>query len=254
MNCSEVKKTIQLYLDNELDARNTLEAQSHLESCFACSALLEAYSKQDHLLREFARAETANHQKVREDILAAIRNQPLRAQRPLFAPRLLRRVAAVAAIAALATLLLLRGGSLPGLDDKVYAAAVADHFDHCTLDKLTMATTNSGEIDKMVAEYGHLKKSPDLSTYGYSGLRAKVCPVTGGKILHLVFQSSEQPPLSVFMRPHRDNDQIDSHVHVKQESSCRVAGVSVSGVDVLVVTSLDDNQTAMILQTVVGQL
>ncbi len=254
MNCSDVRKIIQFYMDNELDARNTLEAQIHLETCSACSKLLEAYSEQDRLLRDFARAETANHQEVRENILAAIRNQPLRAQHPLFARRLLRRVAAVAAIAAFAALLLMRSGSLPGLNEKVYAEAASDHAEHCTLAKLTTAITNGNEIDRMVAEYGHLKKRPDLSAYGYSGPRAKVCPVTGGKILHLIFHNSEEKPISVFMRLHRDQDQISDQLNEKRENGYSVTAVCRSGVDVLVVTSLDDKQTSIILQAVVAQM
>ena len=80
MNCSEVKKIVQLYLDNELDACKTLEAQDHLESCPSCLSLLEAYSKQDQLLRECASAQTIDVGRLRESVRAAIRTEPMTAR------------------------------------------------------------------------------------------------------------------------------------------------------------------------------
>src|SRR5260370_696526 len=36
MKCAEVRKFVQLYLDSELDARNSFEVEQHLESCPEC--------------------------------------------------------------------------------------------------------------------------------------------------------------------------------------------------------------------------
>lgn len=254
MDCNEVRKIIQLYMDNELDARNTLEAQNHIESCSSCLNLLEAYSKQDQLLREAARDEAIDARRLQGNIRAAIRNKPSKAHYHLPAPHTLRRVAAIAVIAIVGALLLLRGGSVPGLNDKVYAAAASDHADHCGFDKLTGAITDNDEIERLVAEFSHLKKKPDLSAFGYTGSRARICPVTGASILHLIYYGSEQKPLSVYTRLHRDQDQISDQLKVLPEEGYTVAAVSRSGVDVFVVSSLDDKQTARILKVVAAQL
>ncbi len=254
MNCNEVRKIIQLYIDNELDARNTLEAQNHLETCSSCLSLLEAYSKQDRLLRESARAEVIDARRLQENIRAAIRRKPLTARYYLPVVSSLRRVAVIAVIAISGALLLLRGGFVPGLSDKVYAAAASDHADHCGFDKITGAITDINEIDKLVAEFSHLNESPDLSAFGYVGPRARICPVTGASILHLIYYDSERKPLSVYLRLHRDQDQISDQLNVLPEGSYNVAAVSRAGVDALVVSSLDDKQTAIILKAIAAQL
>jgi anti-sigma factor RsiW len=80
MNCSEVREIIQLYMDNELGSRDTLNVQRHLEACSACSHVLDMFLKQDRLLRQEARAHELDSHQLRERILVAIRGQ---AQHPL---------------------------------------------------------------------------------------------------------------------------------------------------------------------------
>ena len=42
MKCAEVRKFVRLYLDSELDAKNSFEVEQHLESCVECAGLFEA--------------------------------------------------------------------------------------------------------------------------------------------------------------------------------------------------------------------
>lgn len=42
MKCTEVRKLIQLYLDSELDSKESLDVAEHLESCSECAGLFEA--------------------------------------------------------------------------------------------------------------------------------------------------------------------------------------------------------------------
>src|SRR5687768_7055759 len=103
MNCVESKKVIQLYLDNELSARESLEVQHHLEECPSCTSLLDFFSKQDEALRSAARAEAGDNTKLRESLLTALRQQP--APSPDLTPPVwwqrpaLRRIAAVLVVA-----------------------------------------------------------------------------------------------------------------------------------------------------------
>src|SRR5712692_3004078 len=55
MKCAEVRKFVRLYLDSELDARNSFEVEQHLESCPECAGLFEAEKKFDARLGRFLR-------------------------------------------------------------------------------------------------------------------------------------------------------------------------------------------------------
>src|SRR5947209_1279332 len=55
MKCAEVRKFVRLYLDSELDARNSFEVEQHLESCAECAGLFEAEKKFDARLGRFWR-------------------------------------------------------------------------------------------------------------------------------------------------------------------------------------------------------
>ena len=260
MNCSEAKELIQLYLDNELDARNTLEAQQHLDACPSCTSLLNYFIKQDQTLKQFAKSETDDHAKLRENILGSIGN-PSVTSRPaqtngqiywmqswLRSPAF-RRIAAVLVIVIVAAFFFLRGS--PFINEKVYADVVEDHSDHCTLDrldKLSKTVVDIAQIDKLCAENGKFNKTPDLTAFGFANIRAKVCRINGVRILHLVFQSENQKPLSVFMCLHDTKMIADELVMLKREGF-EVASLSKAGVDLFVVSSLDEKQTSAIAKT-----
>jgi anti-sigma factor RsiW len=55
VKCAEVRKFIRLYLDSELDAKNSFEVEQHLESCGECAGLFEAEKKFDQRLGRFLR-------------------------------------------------------------------------------------------------------------------------------------------------------------------------------------------------------
>lgn len=56
MKCAEVRKLIQLYLDSELDSKNSFEVAEHLESCAECAGLFEAEKKFSGRLSKFLRS------------------------------------------------------------------------------------------------------------------------------------------------------------------------------------------------------
>ena len=59
MKCAEVRKFVRLYLDSELDAKNSFEVEQHLESCVECAGLFEAEKKFDQRLGRFLRSADA---------------------------------------------------------------------------------------------------------------------------------------------------------------------------------------------------
>src|SRR5258707_204877 len=55
MKCGEVRKFVGLYLDSELDAKQSFEVEQHLESCAECAGLFQAEKKFDERLGRFLR-------------------------------------------------------------------------------------------------------------------------------------------------------------------------------------------------------
>lgn len=253
MNCGEVKNLIQLYKDSELDARNTLDVQQHLESCVACSCLLDAYSRQDQMLKQVARSEAINSDAVRERILAIIRDQSAETGGRWQMIPIWRRVTAIAAMLIVSVLLLLRGALLPGINESVYAAAAADHAEHCSIEKVMGAITSTEELDRLSAVYGKLKATPDLSAFGYANPRGTICKLNGADVLHLVFYDQEEQALSVFARLHSP-DVNEHRLTLVQQGGYQVVSIFRSGVDLLVVSSLDEKQTSSIAESIGAQL
>jgi len=55
MKCAEVRRLVRLYLDSQLDAKNSFEIEQHLESCAECAGLFGAEKKFDERLGRFLR-------------------------------------------------------------------------------------------------------------------------------------------------------------------------------------------------------
>jgi anti-sigma factor RsiW len=251
MSCSEVKGLIQLYMDNELDSRSTLGVQQHLESCSACSRLLDSYLEQDSKLRDYVRSLPIDSRLVRDKILAAIKREPAERRTAWFPVSVWKRVAVFAILATSAAAIALQGGWLPGFNGNVYAAVVADHADHCSFDNLMGAITDVDELNKLAA-YAKMSKAPDLSALGYANPRGRTCKVDGMDFLHLIYYSADQQPVSLFMRPQAQNNTL-GELTVFRENGYGIASVSKSGVDFIVVSSLSEKETADIAQSVAAQ-
>lgn len=101
MNCREVTEIIQLYLDSELDARSTLNVLRHLECCPGCSRLLDRDLEQKAMLRHAARSEAIDSQRLRQQIVRAIRRKAARSRYQWFWLEFWRHIEVfVAAVAA----------------------------------------------------------------------------------------------------------------------------------------------------------
>lgn len=262
MNCGETKELIQLYMDSELDARSTLAVQQHLDLCSACSRQLNALLLQDQTLKQAARAEMVDSARVRAGILSTIAREaqaaaPRRTMNWLPARWLKmaawQRVAAAAVLVLAVTLLVLRGGWMPGAGDAVYAAAAADHAAHCSADMTMGAVTDPGELRQLVTASAGVKAVPDLSAFGYGNPRGRVCRVNEVEFLHLVYYHASQSPLSLFLRSH-DSSLIRAHLTALRSGNFNVASVSQSGADLLVVSSLTEEQTSSITRAIALQL
>lgn len=253
MNCREARELIQLHADNELDARTTMEVQGHLEACSSCAHMLETFLTQDQALKKAARSVPINAERLRHRILTAIQNEPLvpKTGWPLLFSQ--KRIAAGVVLAVSVGLVALLAGLLLGPERSVYAAAAADHADHCSVDKITGAVTNAPELLKLVQRYGRMNALPDLTSFGYDSPRGRICKVDGLEFLHLVYYDADRNALSIFVRPH-DSSPITEELKIIRANGYAVGSASKSGIDLLAVSSRDEAQTSAILRAVLAQL
>jgi anti-sigma factor RsiW len=254
MYCEEVKGLIQLYLDDELDARSTLHVQQHLESCTVCLYLLNSFIKQDQRLRQAAHEETIDSSRLRERILAATALKATWYQRSpnwLTLP-VIKRTAAVLAILLALSFLLLRGNLFPYVNQQVYAAAASDHT-RCITGASRGEIINMDELKEFVARFGKMKSIPNLTAFGYGPPHAILCRIKGEKFLHLIFYHPEGRPLSLYMRPRTSELIAPSPTSLKLEEY-GIFSTSLAGVDLLIVSSLDEARASLIAQAIAQQI
>lgn len=245
MKCSAVKSRIKLYMDNQLDARSTLDVQQHLASCLACSQL-KIYTYQDQQLKNAAQA----------NVMSAIRHESDTKQRPLFSMFSWRPFAFTAAVVVVIAVVIT--GVLWITDfvfyNNVYASVVSDHAKHCSLENVEGkgAVTNTDELNRLVTLYGNKNTVPDLSSFGYYKPHGLICMIKGNKTLHLIYYDKKQQPLSVFLRLHR-NDGIAESWIVEKNQNFNVSSKINSVRDVLVVSAIDGSHTAAIANFVLSK-
>src|SRR5206468_5675527 len=184
MKCAEARKLVRLYLDSELDAKNSFEVEQHLESCAECAALFEAEKKFDARLGRFLRdghATRALWENIEVQI-APVRRGKLRALWPI-------ALAASVVIAAGAVLLTKsRGLDLANAVEECHSAYVhqltAPEFNGPVPDKI--AQQFGGQLD--TAAFAYL---PSQTTFSSSG--ARLCHVEGVPVALILGHCGEVP-------------------------------------------------------------
>lgn len=254
MYCEEVKGLIQLYLDDELDARSTLSVQKHLESCTGCLHLLNSFINQDRRLRQAAREEAIDSSRLRQRILAATMLKPAWYQHPrnLLMFPVIRRMAAVLAILVGCSFLLFRGNLFPYVDQQVFADAASDHL-RCISGASMGEIVSPDDLKRLVAQFGKMNAIPDLTAFGYGPPHAILCRIKGEKFLHLIFNHPEGRQLSLYLRPHASELIARSPASAKH-ADFDVFSTSLSGVDILIVSSFDNAMAGSIAQAIGRQI
>jgi anti-sigma factor RsiW len=262
MNCEEAKGLIQLYLDDELDARNTLATQQHLELCDDCSREFNVLLAQDRSLRRAAQAETIDSGDLRADILKSIARQEPAAQTTTKisrAPHWLKisaraRAAAVVALAIVAALIALRLGQTPQINESVCAAVIEDHTAHDSAgDMMGAMIIKPEELGRFARAFARLNAVPDLSAFGYDNPQGRICKLGGIDFLHLIYYQPAQEPLSLFICPHTPGLTAEQ-LNPLHRGRFNVVSFSQSGIDLLVVSSLSEERTSTIARAVTSQL
>jgi hypothetical protein len=252
MTCREVRELIYLYMDSELDARGTLEVQRHLDTCAVCARNLTSMIEQDRSLREAARTEVVDSSRLRQLIVEEVRKPPRLVFPIVGGISAWKRAAAIAATVVCVSAIVLAVFIFKGRVPKVYADAVDDHVDHCSLDKLGEPT--DPELLKSASrEYCGVTILPDLSQYGFTDPRGRLCDLAQEQFLHLVYFDSKQQPVSVFISAHSSRD-IAGSMKLRELSGYTIASINSSGIDLLVLTTLDQGLTRQIADAIAGQV
>ncbi|HKV41824.1 MAG TPA: zf-HC2 domain-containing protein [Blastocatellia bacterium] len=251
-----MKEVVQLYIDNELDARATLEAQQHLESCASCSRLLAVFLEHDRVLKEAAGAEKVDTDRLRANILSQIQTAKPRTSLSLVPGgwrniSMFARVAAViaAAIALAAAMLIL----MPRQGERVFASALADHEDHCSFANTTMAKVEPDELAQLDLKYFGLSMTPDLSQFGYGSARGRECRLNGKWYLHLVYYKNEEEPVSLFLSL-GGSGLREGQLKSEGKPGYQMVRLLQSGVDLIVVSPLAAGPTASIAKAVAAEI
>jgi hypothetical protein len=239
-------------MDNELDARGTLEVQRHLDTCAVCVRSLTGMIDQDRALREAARTEVVDTARLRQLIIEEVKRHPRPALPVVRRLSVWKRAGAIAAMLVVAigigVVMLILGNRVP----KVYADAVSDHLDHCTLDVLKDDAWEPEVLKPAAKDYCGVAVLPDISQYGFTKPRARECTLDGEVFMHLVYFNGDQP-LSVFVSTHSSKD-IAASMKLRELSGYTIASINTNGVDVVILTTLDERRTRQVSETIAGQI
>lgn len=193
--CSDNLLLVHAYLDNELDAGDSVRLSRHLADCASCSAALERQAQLKDLLRRVA-PQYALPEAVRTRVLAALPQPapvvsvPRAAQRPIPGWRALPTALA-------ASVLLLAGGGVGMLAQRqasetsaLTADLLSDHLRSLQAQHLTDVATSNQHTVKPWFD-GKLDFSPqvrDLETDGFVLVGGRLDVMRGQRVAAIVYQ------------------------------------------------------------------
>src|SRR5258708_8818992 len=127
MNCEETKILIDAFIDNELDAANSLEVERHISACRNCSVVYKKYLVMQSALKDEAMYFTAPPD-LRKKITASIKNS----EKKQFSVRHFvfgwQGATAVFAAASIILLIVLLFRSAPSTEQQVTEQIVDNHM------------------------------------------------------------------------------------------------------------------------------
>ena len=71
--------------------------------------------------------------------------------------------------------------------------------------------------------------------------------------MHLIYFNSDQIPVSVFLSTHSSKD-IAASMKLRDLSGYTIAAINTAGVDLVVLTTLDESRTRQIAESIAGQI
>jgi len=136
---------------------------------------------------------------------------------------------------------------------KVYADAVYDHLDHCTPEAFIRDVNDPAVLKDASKQYCGLTVLPDISQYGFVKPYARECELDKEVFMHLTYFNSDQVPVSVFVSTHSSKD-ITASMRLRELSGYTIAAINTAGVDLVVLTTLDESRTRQISEAIASQI
>lgn len=191
MRCEEVRQFISAYLDSELDTKNNLEVEEHLEQCSQCRSVYEAQYKFEHNIRQHLRSDKSTEE-AWQQALRKLKARPS----PRF--RILQAVGLTVVLLAFSIFGVYRWNIS---HQDLSRFAVSSHEKYVT-DQLPLIIHSSSaeEIenyfkDKLSFE---LKIPRTLSVKGARLVGARMCHLNNVPVAYLVYYIDNKP-VSVFL-------------------------------------------------------
>src|SRR6266581_5605194 len=203
MKCAEVRKLVRLYLDSELDAKNSFEVEQHLELCAECAGLFEAEKKFDVRLGRFLRRGHATRA-LWENIevqIAPVRRGKLRALWPI------ALAASVVIAAGTVFLTKSRGLDLANAVEECHSAYVH---------QLTVPEFNGPVPDEIAQQFGGQLDTaafaylPSRTSFSSSG--ARLCHVEGMPVALILGHNGPTPVSMIVLK----KSELDHFPNTKQ--------------------------------------
>lgn len=198
MQCNDSRLLIHAYLDNELDAGDSVQLLRHLQTCPSCAAGLKTHTRLKNLLRSAA-PQHAMPDAIRKRVLAALLTAP--ATQPVAAPLFRQRFPArhwnALPIALAASFLLVAGGVL-GVAMQRHASAtmelttdvLSNHLRSLQAQHLTDVLSSSQHTVKpwFDGKLDFTPLVPGLDADGFTLIGGRLDVLRGRRIVAIVYR------------------------------------------------------------------
>lgn len=191
MKCAEARKFVRLYLDSELDAKNSFEVEQHLESCAECAGLFEAEKKFDDRLGRFLRRGQVAHalwKRIEMQIVPS-RSRGIKVLRPL--------ALAAALVIAAGVIFLTRS---PSLD----LANAVEECHSAYVHQITTPEFTGSVPDKIAQQFGSRLDTAAFayrpSERAFTSSGARLCHVEGVPVALILGRCAETPVSIIVFR------------------------------------------------------
>jgi hypothetical protein len=231
MKCSDLSKSVPLYLAGELQSGLSAELTAHLRSCAACRCAFSEAADDvalDELVRASVFKDYVDHAAVDRRVRAGIHSEQ-RAPRRLIA--VAAGIAAVLAVTIAAWRITVSAHANP-----VYAAAARDYRLELIQKQPRKWFTDRDAIARLAGRVG--LPSATVTAFAPAGYRlaeGKLCFLDGRVFLHLVY-ASEHGDFSLFLRRPDDGSIGSGSIHADHFAAEQVAGFQHAQLSALLVT------------------
>jgi len=203
MKCAEVRKLVRLYLDSELDAKNSFEVEQHLESCAECAGLFEAEKKFDARLVRFLRSGRATR-------------SPWEQFEATIAPSQFARLKTFWPVALAASVIIVAGAVLFAKSRTLDLANAVEECHSAYVHQLTTPEFTGAVPEKIAQQFGGQLDAaafayrPSRTTFSASG--ARLCHVEGVPVALILGRNGPTPVSLIVLK----KSELDHFPNMKQ--------------------------------------